>query len=86
MASKNPTPDAHGRYRVRTKGDKNSPSWSTREFNPELHVIVGGDASDSYGNALPASPHWPAQTPADVTPTDLSESTTTTDEEPSNEH
>lgn len=49
----NPTPDQHGRYRVRRKGDPQSPSWSTRIYNPDKHVIVPGDASDTYGAALP---------------------------------
>lgn len=48
-----PTPDEHGRYRVRRKGDTTSPAWSTRIFNPDKHVALSGPASDTYGNALP---------------------------------
>lgn len=69
-----PTPDAHGRYRVRIKGDPQSPSWSTTLFDPAIHMIAGGDASDSYGNAIPERPHWP--TP-DVTSDAVSESNPT---------
>lgn len=53
----NPEPDQYGRYRVRRKGDKQSPSWSTRLYDPEKHVIVSGPASDSYGAAWPSKPH-----------------------------
>ena len=52
-----PEPDQHGRYRVRRKGDTSSPQWSTRNFDPEKHVIVSGPASDSYGAAWPPKPH-----------------------------
>lgn len=58
--SKKPQPDEHGRYRVRRKGDTSSPSWSTRIFQPDKHVIVDAPASDTYGRP------WPP-TPADVT-------------------
>ena len=51
-----PHPDAYGRYRVRRKGDSASPAWSTRNFNPERHVVIPGPASDTYGNALPDKP------------------------------
>lgn len=89
MAAKNPSPDAYGRFRVRAKGDTKSPIWSTRIFNPEMHVIAPGDASDSYGNALPAKPYVELGTtnPSDVAQTDPAGSNTNTpDEEPSNEH
>lgn len=52
-----PEPDEHGRYRVRRKGDTQSAAWSTRQFDPEQHVIVSGPASDTYGNAWPTKPH-----------------------------
>lgn len=52
-----PKPDKHGRYRVRRKGDTNSPAWSTRNFDPEKHVIVPGPASDTYGAAWPPKLH-----------------------------
>ena len=79
-----PTPDDYGRYRVRHKGDTASPAWSTRTFNPDRHVIVPGDASDTYGNALPPKPirrlaiespePEAASAATDVTPTEEEES------------
>lgn len=78
-----PAPDDYGRYRVRRKGDTASPAWSTRIFNPDRHVIVSGDASDTYGNALPPklsrrlaieSPEPEAAAAPDVTPTEEEES------------
>lgn len=48
-----PRPDKHGWYRVRRRGQRRSPVWSTRRYLPEKHVIVPGAASDSYGAALP---------------------------------
>ena len=67
-----PEPDQYGRYRVRRKGDTTSPAWSTRNFNPEKHVIVPGPASDTYGAAWPPKPHrrldTPVETSAPTTP------------------
>ena len=51
-----PTPDRFGRFRVRAKSG-HSGIWSTRNFNPKLHEIVPGPASDTYGAALPPKPH-----------------------------
>ena len=52
-----PDPDEHGRYRVRRKGNTQSPAWSTTRFDPESHVSVSGPASDTYGNPWPVKPH-----------------------------
>lgn len=52
------SPDKWGRYRVRTKAGK-SGSWSTRNYNPTIHVIASGPASDTYGAALPPKPYAP---------------------------
>lgn len=68
-----PEPDAHGRYRVRRKGDPQSPAWSTRIYDPEEHVIVPGPASDVYGAALPEKPHRLLEQPATPTNTDKKE-------------
>ena len=79
-----PTPDIHGRYRVRRKGDTTSPAWSTRTLNPDRHVIVSGPASDTYGNALPPKPSRRLAIEEPVTEADAapeSESTTTEVEE-----
>lgn len=74
MSKKSPQPDEYGRYRVRRKGDTSSPSWSTRLFRPDRHMLVDSPpASDTYGRP------WPA-TPADVTaaePAEVDNPTTT---------
>lgn len=51
-----PVPDQWGRYRVRRKGGR-SAIYSTRLFMPDVHVIVPGPASDTYGAALPSHPY-----------------------------
>lgn len=76
MSKKSPQPDAYGRFRVRRKGDKLSPAWSTTLFRPDRHEIADGPASDTYGRP------WPA-TPADVTaakPAEVITPTTTNEE------
>lgn len=60
-----PTPDAHGRFRVRRRGDDKSAHWSSWHFDPEIHEIVPGEAaSDTYGAA------WPETTPESVAVSD----------------
>lgn len=54
--SKPPEPDQWGRYRVRRKGAR-SAIYSTRRFDPDVHVIVPGPASDTYGEAIPPHPY-----------------------------
>jgi hypothetical protein len=46
-------PDGNGWYRVHAK-DGSGLDYSTTLFDPEIHVIVGGDASDAHGNPYPA--------------------------------
>lgn len=53
-----PKPDEYGRFRVRAKDGKLG-SWSTTNYNPEIHVIAPGPASDTYGAALPHKPYAP---------------------------
>lgn len=54
-----PKPDKHGRFRVRAKANDKSGTWSTRNYNPQIHVIAPGDASDTYGAAMPPHPYAP---------------------------
>lgn len=64
----NPEPDEYGRYRVRRKGDTSSDAWSTRNYDPDRHVIVSGPASTTYGTAWPPKPHRTWNAPTAVPP------------------
>ena len=80
-----PQPDKHGRYRVRRKGDTASPAWSTRNFNPDKHVIAPGPASDTYGSAWPPKISRRLPLPAEVEASEPLTSETTTDDEESDQ-
>ena len=47
-------PDLHGWYRVHAI-DGSGLDYSTTVYDPERHVIVIGDTSDTFGNPFPPS-------------------------------
>ena len=54
-------PDTHGWYRVHAI-DGSGLDYSTTIFDPEMHVVVDGDASYAFDRPLPASVPEPKTT------------------------
>ncbi len=50
-----PKPDEYGYFRVHAI-DGSGLDFSTRTFDPEIHKLADGPASDYRGNPLPAAP------------------------------